>query len=71
MIVPQARALSTLKYLAAGTYPFVGGAQAEAKMTDDATGQTLGERVDRRVGGGNIQTAAQWQWGEVENVMNE
>ena len=71
MVVPQARALSTLKYLATGTYPFVGAAQAEAKITDGATGETLGEWVDRRVGGGNVQTAAQWQWGDVENVMNE
>src|SRR5262245_32339014 len=70
MVVPQARALSTLKYLATGTYPFVGAAQAEAKITDGATGQVLGEWVDKRVGGGNIQTAAQWQWGDVENVMN-
>jgi hypothetical protein len=70
MVVPQARALSTLKYLATGTYPFVGAAQAEAKITDGGTGELLGEWVDRRVGSGNIQTAAQWQWGDVENVMN-
>ena len=71
MVVPQARALTTLKYLATGTYPFVGAAQAEAKMTDGATGGVLGEWVDRRIGGGSIQTAAQWQWGDVENAMNE
>jgi hypothetical protein len=71
MVVPQARALTTLKYLATGSYPFVGAAQAEAKMTDGATGEVLGEWVDRRIGGGNIQTAAQWQWGDVENAMNE
>jgi Protein of unknown function (DUF3313) len=70
MVIPQARALSTLKYLATGTYPFVGAAQAEAKITDGGTGELLGEWVDKRVGGGNIQTAAQWQWGDVENVMN-
>ena len=71
MVVPQARALSTLKYLATGTYPFVGAAQVEAKLSDGATGGLLGEWVDKRAGGGNIQTAAQWQWGDVENVMNE
>ena len=31
MIVPQARLLSSLKYLATGSFPFVGGAQAEAQ----------------------------------------
>jgi len=71
MIVPQARALSTLKYLATGTYPFIGGAEAEAKMTDSQTGQLLGEWVDKRVGGGSIKTAAQWEWGDAENAMKE
>jgi hypothetical protein len=71
MIIPQARALGTLKYLATGTYPFVGEAQAEAKLSDGATGALLGEWVDKRVGGGNIKTAAQWQWGDAENAMNE
>jgi len=27
--------------------------------------------VDGRVGGGSIESAAQWQWGDVENAMNE
>ena len=71
MLIPQARVLGTLKYLATGTYPFVGGAQAEAKLSDGATGQLLGAVVDKRVGGGNIKTAAQWQWGDAENAMTE
>jgi hypothetical protein len=71
MAIPQARLLSTLKYLATGTYPFIGGAEAEAKMTDSVTGQVLGEWIDKRIGGGNIKTAAQWQWGDAENVMKE
>jgi hypothetical protein len=70
MIVPQARALGMLKYLATGTYAFVGGAQAEAKITDSVTGQVLWAGVDRRVGGGSLTTAAQWQWGDVENAMD-
>lgn len=37
-------------------------AQAEAKLTDAVSGQLLGEWVDKRVGGGSIKTAAQWQW---------
>ena len=71
MVIPQARLLSSLKYLATGTYPFIGGAEAEAKMTDSVTGQLLGEWVDKRVGGGSIKTAAQWEWGDAENAMKE
>jgi len=71
MVIPQARTLSTLKYLATGTYPFIGGAEAEAKMTDSQTGQLMGEWIDKRVGGGSIKTAAQWQWGDAENVFKE
>jgi len=70
MIVPQARALATLKYVATGTYAFVGGAQAEVKVSDSVTGQVLAAAVDRRVGGGSIATAAQWKWGDAENAIN-
>jgi hypothetical protein len=33
------------------------------------TEQTLGLAVDRRAGGGAIQTAAQWRWGDAENAI--
>jgi len=69
-VIPQARALNTLKYAATGTYAFIGGAQAEAKLTDAVTGQLLAGALDRRVGGGSLKAAAQWQWGDAENVMN-
>lgn len=69
MVVPQARLLGTLKYAATGTYPFVGGAQAEARLTDAATGQILGEWVDKRIGGGSVKAAAQWKLGDAENAM--
>jgi len=71
MIVPQARVLATLKYAATGTYPFVGGAQGELLATDSVTGNVLAAAVDRRVGGGSMSTAAQWQWGDAENAMNK
>lgn len=70
MVVPQARALNTLKYLATGTYGFVGSAQAEAELADSVTGRVLAAAMDRRVGGGSLKTAAQWQWGDAENAMN-
>jgi hypothetical protein len=69
MVVPQARALATLKYVATGTYAFVGSAQAEVKILDSVTHQVLAAAVDKRVGGGSISTAAQWQWGDAENAM--
>jgi hypothetical protein len=71
MIVPQARAVATLQYLATGSFPFVGSAQAEAKLTDAATGQVLSELVDRKMGSGAVQTGFQWKWGDAENVMKD
>jgi len=71
MVLPQARLLATIKKGVTGSYPFVGGAQAEFKLTDSVTGEILAAGVDRRIGGGNISTAAQWQWGDAENVMKE
>ena len=70
MLVPQARVLSTLKYLATGTYPFVGGAQGEAKVTDSVSGEILALAVDKRIGGGAFTNAFQWKWGDAENVVN-
>ena len=69
VVVPQMRLLGSVKALATGTYPFVGQAQAEARVTDAMTGQLLAAVMDRRVGGGSIEAAAQWQWGDAENAM--
>ena len=69
MVVPQARTLNTLKYAATGTYAFVGGAEGEMKLTDAATGQLLAAAMDKRIGGGSLETAAQWKWGDAENAM--
>ena len=69
MVVPQLRVLSAGYALVAGRYPFSGGGQAAAKISDSVTEQTLGIAVDRRAGGGAIQTAAQWQWGDAENAI--
>jgi hypothetical protein len=70
MIVPQAHMLANLKYLATGTMPFVGAAQAEAKITDSVTGQILALAVDKRIGGGSFTTGFQWHWGDAENAVN-
>lgn len=71
MIVPQAHMISNLKYLATGTFPFVGAAQAEVKITDAVSGVTLAMAVDKRLGGGSMATGFQWQWGDAENAINE
>jgi hypothetical protein len=71
MVIPQARTLATLKYIATDSYPFVGSAQGELEVTDSRTGEVLAAAVDRRIGGGSLATAAQWQWGDVENVMDQ
>lgn len=70
MIVPQAHMLANLKYLATGSMPFVGAAQAEAKITDSVSGQILALSVDKRIGGGSFTTGFQWQWGDAENAIN-
>ena len=71
MVVPQAHMISNLSYLATGSFPFVGGAQAEAKIADSVTGQTLAAAVDRRIGGGSMAAGFQWQWGDVENAITK
>jgi hypothetical protein len=71
MIIPQAHMISNLKYLATGTFPFVGAAQAQAKITDAVTGETLALAVDRRIGGGSFAAGFQWQWGDAENAINK
>jgi hypothetical protein len=69
MVVPQLRVLSAGYALVAGRYPFAGGGQAAARISDAMTEQVLGVAVDRRTGGGSLQTAAQWQWGDAENAI--
>lgn len=71
MLIPQARVLATLKYIATDSYPFVGGARAEAKVTDAVNGTLLSAADDQRVGGGSMATAATWQWGDAERVADK
>jgi hypothetical protein len=70
MMVPQVRLLASLKYLATGSFPFVGGAQAELKISDSLSGEVLGLFVDKRIGGGAFTNAFQWRWGDAENAVN-
>ena len=67
--IPQLRVLTTGTSLAAGKYPFAGGAQAVAKFSDSVTGELLGAAVDRQGGGGALKTVAQWEWGDAANAV--
>jgi hypothetical protein len=69
VVEPHVRLIATLKYLATGTFPFVGSAQAEAKITDSVTGQVLAAAVSKRVGGGSLKNAAVWELGDAENAL--
>ncbi|MGH7906064.1 MAG: DUF3313 domain-containing protein [Candidatus Binataceae bacterium] len=69
VIVPQARVLNMVQSMATGSYAFVGGAQAEGQIIDSVTGERLAASVDKRVGGASLSAAAQWKWGDAENVM--
>jgi Protein of unknown function (DUF3313) len=70
MVVPQARLLGAAKYAATGSYAFVGSAQSEGEVTDSVTGKRLAAWVDKRVGGGSVENAAVWKWGDAENIIN-
>jgi hypothetical protein len=69
MAVPQLRLLTTATSLGTEKFPFAGGAEAAAKITDSVTGQLLGAGVDRRMGASSMRAAAQWQWGDAENAI--
>jgi hypothetical protein len=69
VIEPHVRAVATLKYLATGTFPFIGSATAEAKITDSVTGQVLAAAVSKRVGGGSVKNVDVWELGDAENAI--
>ncbi len=70
LIVPQARALNTLQSVATDHWAFAGSCEIEGRLNDAATGQTLGEMVDKRLGGGAVSSAVQWQWGDAKNALD-
>jgi hypothetical protein len=69
VVIPQARVLNFAQSLATGSYAFVGSAEAQAKISDSVTGQLLAAGADRRLGGMQIASAAQWRWGDAEKIM--
>jgi hypothetical protein len=70
VVVPQARLLNSAKSLTTGSYAFVGSAQAEGQVIDSVSKRRLAAAVDKREGGMALKTAAQWQWVDVENILD-
>jgi hypothetical protein len=70
VIIPQARLLNEAQGLLSGTYAFSGSAEVALKATDSRTGQLLAAGLDRRSGGGAIQQAAVWQWGDAKAALD-
>lgn len=68
-VVPQLRATAELKGLATDKPSFVGGVQAEAKISDSETGKVIAAVVDRRVGGKKL-TKGTDSWADVKNAMD-
>jgi hypothetical protein len=66
VVILQARILNLVQSMGTGSCAFVGGAQAEAEMTDSVTGERLAASVDKREGGMALSTAMQWKWGDAE-----
>lgn len=70
LVIPQKRVPAAGGApLVTGRYPFAGGAQAVAQLTDSVTGQLIAAAVDRRAGAGADQRAGQWQWADAENAI--
>jgi hypothetical protein len=70
VIEPHVRLVASLKYLATGSFPFVGSAEADAKITDSVTGQVLAAAVSKRIGGGSPKNVDVWELGDAEHAIN-
>jgi hypothetical protein len=68
-VVPQLRALSTVKKIATGTHAFVGRAGVEAEILDSMSNRRLAAAVDRRVGGKTIKGATS-TWDDVQKAFD-
>ena len=68
-IVPQEHMAANLKYMATVTFPYVGAAQGEVKITDSVSGRILALAIDNRIGGSSFTTGFEWEWGDAENAV--
>jgi Protein of unknown function (DUF3313) len=69
-VIPQMRALSTVKRVATGTAAFVGKAGVEAEIEDSMTEQRLAAAVDRQVGQKRLQGVTN-TWDDVNEAVGE
>jgi hypothetical protein len=70
VVIPQLKIINVAQSMVTGSYAFVGSAEAEMKLTDSVTGETLAAALDKRAGGAGIKNATSFQWGDAENVMD-
>ena len=70
LVLPQALLLNSLQRVFSGRYTFAGHIEVAMKASDASTGELLAAGLDRRSGGGGIQQAVQWQWGDAEAAMD-
>ena len=68
-VIPQLRAVSTLKMLATEKPAFVGAAQIELKITAAQTGRIVAAAVDRRVGGKTLGKGLD-NWADVKHSFD-
>ena len=68
-VIPQLRAVSTLKMLATEKPAFVGAAQIEVKLSNAQTGEIVAAGVDRRVGGKKLTKGID-NWTDVKNAFD-
>jgi hypothetical protein len=70
VVVPQLKIINTAQSMVTGSYAFVGSAEAEMKLTDSVSGEVLAAALDKREGGGGIQAATSFKWGDAQNAMD-
>jgi hypothetical protein len=68
-VVPQLRVISEIKWLATDKPSFVGGVQAELKISESQTGKVIAAAVDRRVGSKTLSKGTD-SWDDVKNAMD-
>lgn len=68
-VIPQLRALSTVKRIGTGTDAFVGKAGIEGEIQDSMTEQRLAAAVDRHVGTKRVRGALS-TWADVEGAFD-
>jgi hypothetical protein len=67
---PPAELQEDMRRLATVTYEFAGLAESEGEVTDSLSDEHLFAWIDRRVGGGSLNAAAQWTWKDTKAAID-